>query len=710
MTGRRLLGVALIVGAVAPLYRLMPVDAGAPVRAALLTRAGFTQQYALWGTLVVLASAYLLARGAPDLPRRFGARVAEVLSAVDGKVFAAACGLLAFGAALTVSYGLFRGLFTHVDEMASFIQARYLAQGMLAGPGLPLPEAWLIPNTLTVDQGWVSQYPPSHLAVMAAFVAVGLQGLMSPTLLGVMAVLTALCLERLMPDHAPEVRLAALFTAVSPLMVVLGGGALSHLTAGCALLVVLWSALAARNGHAGWALLSGAAIGVAVMARPLIGLLLGAVFTLGVWGPVWLGGATAGGVPAPGLPVGRTATRWLGTRLGWTMLGGLPFAALLGAYHAHLFGGATRWGYLAAFGDEHGLGFHDDPWGYAYGPVEAVALTSADLIAVGVHLLETPVPLVLAVGVWLLLSRPPLPTGAGLLLAWATVPILGNAAYWFHSDRMYFEAAPAWIALAVLAVATGSRPAPRPSRFDPAPWVGWGALLSLVVAAVWGAPLRWQSLAWDDETLTRIRVPEVPGGQPALVFVHTPWDERLSATLQGAGGMRQDSVTSALRRNPTCTLHRYARERAVAVTREGPTPSTPVDLSGSPGAPLDLRLVRAGPGPGLRVRAGDPLTPECLRELRADRFGSVALAPLLWQGDLPGAERGLPMFVRDLGPETNVLVRTAFPERTSWVFTPVEEGGAPVMVPYEQAMTLLWEELTPDAHPAPESAPSVAGP
>ena len=321
--------------------------------------------------------------------------------------------------------------------------------------------------------------------------------------------------------------------------------------------------------------------------------------------------------------------------------------------------------------------------------------------------METPLPLTAAVGAFLLL-RPKLPRGTGVLLAWALLPILGNAFYWFHGARMYFEAAPAWITLGVLAVVEGSRAASEgPGSSDssaviddqPAsmalrglgPFVGWAALLALGWSVFGGTPSRWSNAAWAEETLERVTMPELPEGGSALVFVHTTWSERLSAALQGAGGMRQDTVTSALRRNATCALDRYARAREHQVRGGGfAGPLPPLDLAQEPGVPSGVELLRLGNGAPIRVRSGEPVGPECARELHADRFGSVALAPLLWQGDLPGDERGRPMFVRDLGPEKNEVIRAAFPERRSYVFGPMAPGEPPRVTPYDDAMRMLW--------------------
>ena len=78
------------------------------------------------------------------------------------------------------------------------------------------------------------------------------------------------------------------------------------------------------------------------------------------------------------------------------------------------------------------------------------------------------------------------------------------------------------------------------------------------------------------------------------------------------------------------------------------------------------------------------------REVRSDRNGAVALAPLIWQGDLPGIEEGRPMFVRDFGPEQNRRLLDAHPERQAFVFVPKDPSLPPEIVPYDEAMAQLW--------------------
>ncbi|MEX2470625.1 MAG: hypothetical protein WEA34_00495 [Gemmatimonadota bacterium] len=675
----RAIGAALLVLSLTPIFRILRPAEDAPVRAANLSMAEGSLELAWWGSLIVVLLALVLARMLPEMPGQAWRAAGRALSRPSPAVFGAWVVVVATGGAVIVVHLLFQGLLTNVDEMASLIHARYLGLGRLAGPALTLPEAWLIPNMLMVPEGWVSQYPPSHLAVIAAFDRMGVPLAAGPVLFGAMAGLVALTLPRLAPERVFAMRAAALLTALSPMLLFLAGGLLSHLTAGTALALAAYAAIRARDGRAAWAVVAGGAIGMAVSARPLTGLVLGALFPVALWWPR----VRAGGLG------------WGARRVAALLAGGLPFAVALGAYHARVFGGVAHWGYLAAFGADHGLGFHPDPWGYDYGPREALALTSTDLVQLGVQLLETPVPLTAVLGLWLVVA-PRLPRGSSVLVAWAFLPVAANAAYWFHAPRMYYESATAWIAITVLGLSAmvghaGSQPDhPDPAPRRIAPVLGWAALLALGWAVVLGTPARWASYAWDETALASVRAPDPPPGPPALVFVHTPWTERITATLQGAGEMRQDSVTVALRRNGTCSLHAYAaaRERRV---REGAPGALPVvDSSPRAGTPAGLERRYADGGTVIRVRTGESLTDECARELVSDRFGTVALAPLLWQGDLPGDERGDPMFVRDLGPDKNELLRAAYPERTPFVFVPRAMGAPPELVPYEEAMRVLW--------------------
>lgn len=699
----RVAGVLLLVFAFVPVYRLLGRGEDSPFRQASITMAEATLGYVLWGSFTAVLVGVLLAAAVPRARLgQWADRVGRWLEAVPLRRWSIALAIGSALIAILIGHFVYRGFFTNVDEIASFLQARYFAAGSLAGRLAGSSEAWLIPNMLIVDDGWVSQFPPSHLALLAAGIVVHAPMLVGPVLFGMMTGLSALVFPRLLPQNPRVARVSAVAVALSPFLLFIGAGALSHTSAGAFGILALYAALRARDGSWRWAVLAGAAIGVMVSSRPWIGLVLGTIATFGVWLP-----SLRGGEPSSAPSVGRV--RWLAARLLGTAAGGLPFALLLGWYDDVLFGSPTTLGYLAAFGSRHGLGLHLDPWGQRYGLADAVGFTSTDLLAFGTQLLETPIPVGAVIGIWLLRERR-VPRGVGLLLAWALVPVLANGLYWFHSTRMLYESAPAWLALACLAVApllqgasgaaADAGDAPLQSAVTPAPGgprrrldvrgvAAWSVVAGLGMAIVLGVPDRVRSYTWSDDTLARVTVPTIPDGASAVVFVHTSWNERLSATLQGAGGMRQDSVISLLRRNTNCELDTYARAReSRAAGASVPLPS--IDLTQESGAPSDLLRPATPEGTTLRTRTGESFTDDCARELGSDRYGAVSLAPLLWQGDLPGSEHGEPLFVRDLGPEKNERIRSRFADRTAWVFVPKADGAPPTLVPYEEAMRVLW--------------------
>ena len=216
---RRALGAVLMVLAFVPIYRLMDTSVDAPHRRVSVEVAEVTLQLAWWGTTVTLLLAWLFARLLPSSPiREIGRALVTWLSKPSAAVYAITLSGLSFGLSVLSERFLYQGFFTNVDEIASTIHARYLANGSLAGPIADAPEAWLIPNTLMVSEGWVSHFPPAHLFAMAGLIRVGAPMLLGPIFAGVLAGLLSLSLPRLLPEHLGPARVAALLVAVTPFM------------------------------------------------------------------------------------------------------------------------------------------------------------------------------------------------------------------------------------------------------------------------------------------------------------------------------------------------------------------------------------------------------------------------------------------------------------------------------------------------------------
>ncbi len=676
-------GAVLLAATFLPAHRLLDPTLTGLAGIATRQAAGVAWSGNLWGTVLVVAVALILARWLTRVDLLSAARpTARTLATVDGRRWAALCGAVAFTLSLGVSLWVLRGLPSSVDEMVQLLHARTVLAGHLA---LPLPHpaaAWMVQNSLLTEGQWASVYPPVHTLMLAVGLAVGAPWLVGPAMTGAGAAFVAAAFDRLLPSRTAMARVAALLCAFSPFLLFLGGSELSHTTAAAMAAMTLWCALRARDGSPWWAVLTGTAIGAFVATRPWTGIVVSVALLATIW------------LPAARRRGGRQGARWLAVRVAATVLGGLPFAGLFLGWNRALFGGPLTLGYTAAFGPAHDLGLHRDPWGNVYGLRQALAYTGVDLSLLGSLLLETPLPALAVVGGGLVVASD-LGEGEGVLLAWAMAGVAANFVYWHHGihmgPRFLLETGAAWVALWVAGLLHLGR-APGATRRPAAPEecaghfvhraVGWATALSLAVAPFLAVG-RATAYRPDSAFAAAARLP-TPPLEPALVFVHGSWSSRTVARLV-ATGIRRDSVETALRRNDACQVDRYARWRAGDRTTPPPT----LDLRPEPGPAPGLRPVELSPGNRILVRPGASADAPCAREAQSDRLGTLELEPLLWQAPpLRGAKL---VVARDLGPRTDARARSSFPGYHVYVAVAGGEKQEARLLSYPEAMALLWE-------------------
>ena len=677
--GRRLLGASLLGLILLPWYRLVGVRAAGPAVEQTL-RLGNPYMLAVWAGLALTAGGavvvgWLIPAG---LLSRLWGRAERALLSPTPKQFGIGLGLLASAIALWVSGAVLDGKPTLVDGVSQLVQGRYLAAGMLSGPPLEDPEFWHFQFMVLTDSGWVSQYPPGFPVLLAAGWWLGLVWLVGPLILGVAVLLTSLIAERLFPADRVVARIGVALTALSPFLAFHAAAYMNHVLAMALVVAAVFASLRAVDGSWRWSLLAGGAVGWSFATRPFTGLILGFFATVVVW------------LCAPGHG-GFTALEWA-RRLTGAAVGAAPVVVGVLIYNALLFGDPTRFGYVAAEGPGHGLGFHVDPWGNPYGLLEAVGYTSADLMGLSLDLLQTPVPAVAVVGLYLLLAAR-LGRGAGLAAAWALLPVGAQVFYWHHDlfmgPRLLYEAAPGWCLLLAAAAVGLVRALPEEGR---PPWPRWMAprsglagvfVLALIIAVTYSIPGK---LASYRSMVDGSWAPEVE--RASLVFVHGSWEDRLGARLSGLG-LRMDSVRLALRHNSTCGVELYLALFEVPGEKGGPaTQAGPLTLRFQRATGLALRELRMPSASVIRAYENETLDPMCERQAASDFDGVLSLPPLVWQGDLPGLGSAGAMFVRDLGPERNARLIERFPNREPRVL--LRRGGEVSLVSYDRGMALLW--------------------
>ncbi|MGH7604289.1 MAG: hypothetical protein ACRENK_09870 [Gemmatimonadaceae bacterium] len=675
----RAVGAVLALLVVVPAYRLLASpDAGASLRG-VIGIAELSRSVLVPGTIIVLAAGIVvsLLLGSSSIENRL-VRLGRRLEAIPPSTFAFGCALVSAAITLGFSRFVLDEKPNLIDAMVQLLQARFLAAGHLAGPVNGLSEFWHLPNSLVTNNGWVSQYPPGYVLFLAIGLLLGVPQAVGPFFVGTTVLFTALAADRLLHDDLVTARLGVVMLALSPFLIGLAGAYMNHIGAAAFFSVAIFLAvLSLDSDKLVWAVLTGVAVGIVFSIRPLTAVIASIVVAV-----VWLRPADAG----------ASARVWrFGRRSAAAVIGIAPIFLALGLYNLHFFGSPFRFGYVASQGSLVGLGFHRDPTGQMYGPVQALAFTSSDLLTFSLYLFETPIPAVLLVGVFFLFARR-LSWGERVIALWALLPVLGNFFYWHHGSfmgpRMLNDATPGWALLTAISAVGLVRRIPREKTLGKYPMrsvlattliLGWcGGVFFL-------APQRLSSYGGAWRVGSRIKLPPIPTN-PSLVFVHGAWTERVAMRLV-SHGLRLDSLEVAMRYNGTCTVHYFAlwyAQDPASRSRVHP----PIDFNFLPHREPDR--VEIADGDVIRVEPGVQMRPMCLRQIASDTLGIVGMAPLLWQTDLPGTMGPGVMVVRDMGPEVNSRIISRYPQRVPLVlYRPVKEGS-PGLAPYAVGMRALW--------------------
>jgi hypothetical protein len=673
----RVAGLLLVILVLFPLYRQLDVTETDLVLRSILTSAELARTMLVFGTLIVLLVAFVLARLLdPEKIEEWCSVAGRWLASIPSTAFVLGLAIVSALATLAFSYFVLAGKPTLIDAMVQMLQARFVAAGQLAGPANQFTEFWQLQNSLVTPNGWVSQYPPGYICLLALGFLLHVPILVGPALVGVTVLFTALSAQRLLRDNLIVARLGAIMLALSPFLIGLAGAYMNHVAAAAAGAIAVYCALRSEGDRRlRWPLLVGAALGLAFSVRPLNAIVAG-VTVLAIWAVV-LGEHR------------RRIAEWL--RLGIaSAIGVAPFLIAVCAYNKHFFGNPFRFGYVAAQGPMVGLGFHPDPFGHPYGLAHALAYTSSDLVTLSLYLLETPMPAVIVVGLFLALRRK-FSAGEQLIALWALLPVVANIFYWHHGivmgPRMLNEAAPAWALLTALGGVglVGLTTRRQFGGYSPR------AILTVAFGLAWAAgvfylaPSRLKSYGQAWMASSRIEPPHT--SKPSLIFVHGAWSGRVVMRLI-ANGLRLDSLEIGISRNTTCEFQEFANWYAAArAGRTAPRPNVEFDLS-SQRRPVRFLIAEDD---AIRIVPGQALSRDCLREIASDSSGIMDISSFLWQTDLPDLPGDGTMIVRDMGPEANARLIARYPNRTPMLFYRAEkEKTGPQLVSYAEGLRRLW--------------------
>jgi len=613
-----------------------------------------------------------------------------VVRGIPRRVFVAFLSLVTVGAAALFSAYLFQRNPHLVDTIAQLFQARIFLEGSLTAPAPEHAEFFLGQHLARHAGRWFSQYPPGHPALLALGLLVGAPWLVNPLFAGASIALVYAIGRRLLGEGSG--RLAAVLYLIAPFALFMSGSYMNHITTGFFLLLALYAALRTvdgEGGRIGWAVVTGLALGIAGLIRPLEA-------------AAWAG--------ALGL--------WLLFRGGWrvAVVAGAACAVAIApllAYNAATTGHPLRFGYTLLWGEGHGLGFHTDPWGEPFTPLKSFAITALDFQRLNIRLFEWPFPSLLfaiaalVAAAWDPRARRP----AGLLTLLLFAAPAAYFFYWHRDDylgpRFLFPSLGPVVLLTALGIAFVDRHAGQwRSAFRV--FVLTCALAGLTLnvpetAGVIAGRLPGMKLHPDREL-------RQAGVDSALVFVKVGWGNRLISRFW-SWGLSAAETEQTYRVVDGCRLEQ-ALGAADSLAATGTDTATVLAMLRErlhEWRQQNLPVVHElWPEPSVRFDTTRALPPSCAGEVEEDTHGFTLYGTLIWHND-PWLRDGI-IYARDLGWERNRLLMRQYPDRPYFRYAPPsgEAGVRPELMPLQPLTDRV--DRQPHSERPPASNDSGGGP
>lgn len=622
---------------------------------------------------VCLAVAYQFG----DRTDAFLDRGRAALLAPSPRDFAAWSAFTVLALSLFFAWYCFAGFAASGDEMAQQFQAQLLLHGRLSAVADPHLEFFGGTEAMAVDGRWFSQFPIGGAILLAVGAAVNVSWLVNPALAAWTAVNFYRFASRTM-DEATA-RGATLLLVSSPFVVFMSATQMNHVGT-LALLMFAFASLPewATSENPRRIRRTAAYIGFAIAAtatiRPYDAVLFAVV--IGIFQLV----------AARGSPLRQRSFFWQ------VAAGLVPLSVVLIA-NWRTTGHPLLFGYDAINGIAHRPGFHVDPTGNDFTPLQGVHHISSYLFRLNIVLFAGPIPAILMIVATLMLARSATRWDY-LLLGLIGALCLGYASYWAESfivgsPRFLYVGVPAFILFAA------RMPGALVSRLTSATFRRAALLIvPVAVAIAWSLPPHWSEFIGALGLANVIRGPQrellvdvrreidAAGITDALVFVHDSWHSRLTARLRaiGAPALTAEGMVTIV---DACALQRALDEED--------------SFAGQPSTRRVHRVMAkamsAGNAEEITFMAyqtrlgfvGGMVPAACLPQLEVDRAGTTPLEPFLqYEGwDSGGRLGGRVVFARDFGSRNNLLL-SRFGDRTWYRYRPRTgpRDTAPIFVPY----------------------------
>jgi hypothetical protein len=597
--------------------------------------------------------AWIVVRRTGWWPTTYGERVAAVAAAHPRRT-ALVVAVVAAGLYATIAQLILSGRPLLIDEIVQVMQARFFAEGAVAGPASPFPEFFSALHVVDVNGKVFSQFPPGGPLMLLPGVWLGTPWLAGPLWGAIAAAFFWLVVQTL--GERPGVALGAVALFVlAPFTAFMAGSHMNHvptLAWVCAAMYGLLRVTRAPRATPPWAAFCGLAFGAAAAIRPVDG----AAFA--VPAALWLLARSF-----------RTPGAWrdlVAAGIGVSV----PVAGVL-VYNVVTTGDPLLFGYELLWGKSHGLGFHRAPWGVTHTPARGLELVNLFFLRLQTYLFEAPVPSLLPAVAALAIT--PAVRGFDRYLLWAsTLLVFGYFAYWhdgfFLGPRFFYLLIPALALWTVRLPALIRSLSPERIRLDRLVMLTY--LISGGIGVAANLPLRTRQYAGG---LTSMRLDFTAparraGIENALILVRESWGSQLIARLWALGVSRSETET-LYRAVDSCAL-----EQALTSLEGSGISGAAATASLGPLLRDSMRVVASelSPDKTERVLPGSSYPPLCVRRIAEDHAGYTFLAPLL------AVDHGSNVYARDLHARDSVLLR-AYEGRPVYVLRPASSRvGAPL--------------------------------
>lgn len=565
-----------------------------------------------------------------------------------------------------VAWRVFSATPLHLDEVAQVVQARILAQGRLWLDAPTAPEFRSLLHILDIDGKWFAQFPPGGPLMLVPGVWVGAPWLVGPVLGGASVAAFWGIARRVLP--APAALGSALLFLVTPFVVTMSASHMNHVAALWWLLVASLSVVRIERGEGRWSpLVLGLALGMLAATRPVDAVAY--AVPAGAW-MAWRGRAGGAGLRAMLLSGVGVA---------------LPVAALL-AWNAATTGSATLFAYEKLWGAEHGLGFHQPPWGEAHTPATGLELVSLYFLRLQTYLFETPVPSLVFVAAGLAVAR--LRSAVERIwVAGGVLLVLLYFMYWhdgfYLGPRFVYLLTPLFVLVSGgLMTALGAQV--RSAALRRGAWSAVGASAAMAVAM--NIPERWAQYGAGLSIMRQdpVAVAERAGVRESLILVRESWGAQLVARLWALGVSRSETE-GLYRRVDACALdeaisglERGGVRGAAATDALRPLMRDSLSLVASPWSPDGSERAL----PGRTYGAG------CQARILEDRAGFTVMGSVL------ARDWGSNVFARDLHARDTLLLQEHGSRPLYLLRTAGPESNAPLeLVPLSRdSLQSAWRE------------------